>query len=70
MITKEKNKWKNIFKGSAKLQHLVVITEVLEREFPICDVAGGQFGKPLIFTKGNPHLSGIPFLLGGNSLTQ
>ena len=47
---------KIIFKGSAELQHSVIITDVLEREFPICDVAGGQFGKPLIFTKGNPHL--------------
>ena len=38
-----------ISKGNFKGQ-----TDVLEREFPIGDVAGGQFGNPLIFPKGNP----------------
>ena len=53
---KRKNIGKNSLRGSAELQPSVTITDFLEREFPICDVAGGQFGKPLIFTKGNPHL--------------
>ena len=30
--------------------------DVLEREFLMCDVAGGQFGKAPEFTKGNPHI--------------
>ena len=37
-------------------QYSTTITDVLEREFLICYVAGGQFGNPLEFTKGNPHL--------------
>ena len=53
---KKKENLKNIFKGLSKLQHSAVITDVLKREFPICDVAGGQFGKPSVLTKGNPHL--------------
>ena len=30
-----------------------VITDVFGRGFPICDVPGGQFGKPPILTEGN-----------------
>ena len=37
-------------------QYLTIIIDVLEREFLICDVAGGLFRKPPEFTKGNPHL--------------
>ena len=59
MITKDKI-YKKYFKGSiwvvSELEHLATIIDVLRREFPICDVAGGQFGKPFIFTKGNPQL--------------
>ena len=40
IITKEKI-YEKISKGSAELQHSVTVTDVLEREFPICDVAGG-----------------------------
>ena len=30
-----------------------------EEEFPFCDIARGQFGKPPEFTKGNPHLENL-----------
>ena len=36
--------------------NIQVITDVFKRELPICDVAGGQFGKPLDLKKGNSHL--------------
>ena len=32
------------------------LLNVLEREFLMCDIARGQFGKPSIFIKGNPPL--------------
>ena len=51
-----KKNLKNILKGLNELQHSAIITDVLKRKFPICDVAGVQFGKPSIFTKGNPYL--------------
>ena len=47
---------KIIFESPFGPQHSMVITDDFEKEFPIFDVEGGQFGKPLIFTKGNPHL--------------
>ena len=56
IITKEKSIEIYISKGPFEPQYSAIITDVLEREFPSFDVAGGQFGKPLIFTKGNPHL--------------
>ena len=37
-------------------QYSTTIIDFLEREFLICDVAGGQIGNPPEFTKGNPHL--------------
>ena len=43
-------------KPQSGLQYSTTITDVLEREFLICDVPGGQFGNPPEFTKGNPHL--------------
>ena len=46
MITKEKDIQKYISKGPFEPQYSIIITDVLEREFPICDVAGGQFGNP------------------------
>ena len=42
-------------KAQSGTQYSTAITDVLEREFPICEVAGGQFGKPPEFTKGNPR---------------
>ena len=36
-----------------------LITHVLKRKFSIFNIAGGQFGKPPIFTKGNPHLGNL-----------
>ena len=56
IVTKEKTYIKSNFKGPSESQYSTVITDVLNREFPICDVPGGRFGKPLIFTKGNPPL--------------
>ena len=47
---------KGILKGPFESHYSTVITDVFMREFPICDVAGGQFGKSLFFRKGNPHL--------------
>ena len=59
MITQEQM-FKKYLKGSiwvlSELEHAAIKTDVLKREFPICDVAGGQFGKPSIFSKGNPQL--------------
>ena len=52
MITQEKIP-KNCLKAPFEQQYF---TDVLMREFPICDVAGGQFGKSLFFIKGNPYL--------------
>ena len=56
IITKENKYLKSMFKGPSVSQYSTVITDILKREFPICDIAGGQFGKPLDFTKGNSHL--------------
>ena len=38
---------------------LTLITHVLKRKFGIFNIAGGQFRKPPIFTKGNPHLGNL-----------
>ena len=56
MITKYKNIIIYTSKGPFEPQYLAIITDVLEREFPSCDVSGGQVGNSLIFTKENPHL--------------
>ena len=48
MTTQEKN-LKSILKGPFEPKYSTVITDVLMREFPICDIAGGQFGKSLFF---------------------
>ena len=56
MITQETKYQRTILKGLSDPHYSAVKTDVLEREFPICDVAEGQFGKPLSFTKGDPHL--------------
>ena len=56
MITQENKNLKCILKGPFEPQYSTLITDVLMRGFPICDIAGGQFEKSLFFTKGNPHL--------------
>ena len=45
MITQEKKYLTFILKGPFEQQYLTAITDVFMREYPICDVAGGQFGK-------------------------
>ena len=55
-ITKEKLSELYFLKGLSGPQYSTVITDVLKMEFPICDVGRGQFGKPPVFSKGNPHL--------------
>ena len=61
MITKKYIYINSSFKGLSEPQFSTVITDVIKREFPICDVAGEQIGKPLDFTKGNSHLSNLYF---------
>ena len=46
MVTEENNVEKSIFKGLPGPSCSTVKLDVLERKFPICDVAGGQFGNP------------------------
>ena len=53
-ITKEKEYLKSGFKGLSELQYSTVIRDVYKRKLPICDVAGGQIGKPWILQKGIP----------------
>ena len=43
-------------------QYSTAVIDVLKKEFPIWDVAGGQFGKPLFSTKGNSHLQNVYFV--------
>ena len=45
---------KSTLKGPFELQYSTVVTGVLMREFPICDIPGGQFGKSLFLQKGIP----------------
>ena len=47
---------KIISKGTSWLLVFNSKTDFLGREFPICDVPGGQLGNPLIFPKGNSPL--------------
>ena len=54
MITQEKislRVYLGIIWVLSELEHSATKTDVLKREFPICDVAGGQIGKPSIFFK-------------------
>ena len=55
IIPKEKY-LETFLKSLSRPKYLITIRNVLKREFQICDVAGGQFGKPPELTKGNPHL--------------
>ena len=50
----QKKYLKSILKGPFESHYSTVITDVFIREFPICDVAGGQFGKSLFLGKGIP----------------
>ena len=43
-------------------QYSTAIRDVLKKEFPISDVAGGQLGKPLFSTKGNSHIQNVYFV--------
>ena len=43
-------------------EYSTAIIDVLKKEFLICDVAGGQFGKPLFSTKGNSHIQNVYFV--------
>ena len=47
----------NVFKRP-QIEHNTrqLVFGVFRREFPICDVAQGLIGDPLIFSKGNPPL--------------
>ena len=54
MIMKDRISKRNNCKSAAYTHYSRVITDVLKRKFLICDVAGGQFGKPPFCSKGNP----------------